>query len=107
MKAFFFIVIILHALIHLLGFLKAFNLAEISQLKREISKPYGVLWLLALLLLTTAAIQFILNYNLWWATAIVGAILSQIIIIYFWQDAKYGTIPNIIIILVAIISFVN
>jgi|GEM_PF-3530722 Flp pilus assembly protein protease CpaA len=32
-------------------------------------------------------------------------IFSQILIITSWQDAKFGMIPNIIILLVVIISF--
>ncbi len=107
MKWFFFIIIIIHALIHLLGFLKAFNLAEINQLTQYISKPTGMFWLIALLLLLLSAILFIANDNLWWIPAIIGVILSQILIIVFWSDAKFGTIPNILIILVAIIAFAD
>lgn len=107
MKTFFFIIITLHALIHLLGFLKVYGFAEINQLTQPISKLFGVLWLFALLLLLAADIQFILDSDLWWAVGIVGAILSQILIIVFWQDAKFGTIPNIIILLVAIVAFAD
>ena len=107
MRIIFFIIIILHALIHLLGFIKAFGFAEINQLTQNISKPIGILWLIALLFLLAAAIQFISNHDLWWITALVAVILSQILIILFWQDAKFGTIPNIVILLVAIVAFAD
>ena len=107
MKWIFSFVVSLHSLIHLLGFVKAFQFAEINQLTQQISKPVGVLWLLAFLILAISAIQFILDKDIWWMAAFVGIILSQILIILYWQDAKFGTIPNIIILLVAIIAFAN
>ena len=99
MKWFLVFIIIIHALIHLLGFLKAFQLAEINQLTQNISKPMGMLWLIALVLLLTAAVQLISSNDLWWITAFAAVILSQVLIILFWQDAKLGTIANIIILL--------
>jgi hypothetical protein len=105
MKWIFFFIVITHALIHLLGFLKAFQLAEINQLTQNISKPLGILWLLALVLLLAAAVQLISNHDLWWITAFVAVILSQVLIIIFWQDAKFGTIANIIILLSVIAGY--
>lgn len=105
MKWIFFFVVVLHALIHLLGFVKAFQLAEINQLTQQISKPVGVFWLITFLLLAASAFQFILDKDIWWIAALIGIILSQILIVVYWQDAKFGTIPNIIILLAAIIAF--
>jgi len=107
MKWLFFIIVIIHSLIHLLGFLKAFQLAEVNQLTQHISKPAGVFWLIALLLLLVSALLFISNNNLWWIPALIGVILSQVLIIMFWTDAKFGTIPNLVILVVAIIAFAN
>ncbi len=107
MKWILFFLVIIHAVIHLLGFLKAFGFAEINQLTQNISKPIGILWLIALILFLIAAIQFISNHDLWWITALAAVILSQVLIILFWQDAKFGTITNIIILLVAIVSFAD
>ncbi len=107
MKWFFFFLISLHALIHLLGFVKAFQLAEINQLTQQISKPIGVIWLLAFLILVIAAIQFILEKDIWWMLALIGIIISQVLIILYWQDAKFGTIPNVIILLVAVVAFAD
>lgn len=107
MKIVFILIVIIHALIHLLGFLKAFQLAEINQLTQNISRPMGILWLIALILFLAAAIQFISNHDLWWITALAAVILSQVLIILFWQDAKFGTITNLIILLVAIVAFAD
>lgn len=107
MKWILFFLVIIHALIHLLGFIKAFGFAEINQLTQNISKPIGILWLIALILFLIAAIQFVSNHDLWWITALAAVILSQVLIILFWQDAKFGTIPNIIILLVAVVAFAD
>lgn len=107
LKIFFLIVVFLHGLIHLLGFLKAFQLAEINQLTQHISKPMGILWLITVILFLTAAIQLISNHNLWWITGLAAVILSQVLIILFWQDAKFGTIPNVIILIALILAAAN
>lgn len=107
MKIFFFIVFTIHSIIHVLGFLKAFQFANITQLTQQISKPLGILWLVTLLLLLISAIQFIGDDEIWWMAGLAGIILSQILIIFFWQDAKYGTIPNILILLVAITALAD
>jgi hypothetical protein len=51
----------IHALIHVMGFAKAFGLASLTQLKIPISRPMGVLWLAAamLLLMAVAAIDWL------------------------------------------------
>lgn len=107
MKWFFLFLISLHSLIHLLGFVKAFQLAEINQLTQQISRPVGVIWLVTFLILAAAAIQFILEKDIWWMFALIGIIISQVLIILYWQDAKFSTIPNVIILLVAIVTFAD
>lgn len=97
--------IMVHGLIHLMGFMKAFDLAKIPQLTANISKPVGLAWLAAFALFLFSSGLFIAKKEWWWLFAFIAVILSQILIITSWQDAKFGTIPNIIILLVVIISF--
>lgn len=107
MKVLFLIIFAIHGLIHLAGFAKAFNLAELSQLTRFISKTAGIMWLLAALLFLSSMGLLVLKKPEWWMVAIVAVVLSQIIIIQSWTDAKYGTILNFIILLPIIVSFMN
>ena len=107
MKIIFTIIVILHGLIHLLGFLKAFQFAEINQLTQNISKTFGIIWMSACLIFIIASIQFIVKNEWWWLTAFIGTLISQILIIAFWQDAKFGTIANLIILFVSILAFAN
>ena len=66
-----FIVLLLgHGLIYLLGFLKAFDLAQVNELTQVIwSRPLGFLWLLAALLFIVTAVAFALKKRWWWPTA--------------------------------------
>jgi len=102
MKYLFSILVLAHGLIHLMGFLKAFGIAAINQLTKEISKPMGILWLFVTIVLITTAFFYFIKNEYWWLMAISGAILSQLLIIGYWHDAKFGTIANVIILLIAV-----
>lgn len=105
MKIVFLIIVLLHGLIHLLGFVKGFELKEVKELTLPISKPLAVVWLTATILFLTYGVLSLLNSKYAWLIGIIAVILSQALIILFWKDAKFGTIPNIIILAVSIVSF--
>ena len=107
MKAGFLIIVLLHGLIHLAGFAKAFGFWEIKNLTLPISKPLGLVWLAATLLFLIYGILYFLNYNYTWRLGLVALILSQGLIIYFWTDAKFGSLPNFIILLAILVSYGN
>ena len=65
-------------------------------------KVVSVLWFVAYALFLCAVIFFLLYSPLWWIYAAAGVVVSQILIILDWHEAKYGTITNIIILLVII-----
>jgi hypothetical protein len=96
---------LLHGLIHLMGFAKAFQLAEIEQLTLSISKPAGMFWLVACIIFVIAGAVYFSNKNWWWMVAGLGIVLSQVLIIVYWQDAKFGTIANIIILLICLPAY--
>ncbi len=99
------LILVIHGLIHLLGFVKAFNLAQVDALTKHISKPFGVIWLLTAVLFMVTAVLFFLDRDWWWAIGAVAVIISQLLIILYWSDAKFGTIANLIIIIPIIIAF--
>ena len=99
------IIILLHGLIHFMGFAKAFGYAEIKQLTVPISKASGTFWLIAALLFIITAVLFLLNKQSWWMVSLAAVIISQVVIITSWHDAKFGTIANIIILIAAIFGF--
>lgn len=105
MKIAFLIIVLLHGLIHLLGFVKGFELREVKELTLPISKTLGVVWLTATILFLTYGFLYLLNSKYAWLIGLVAVVVSQVIIFLFWKDAKFGTIPNIIILAVSIVSF--
>lgn len=105
MKYLFLLIVLIHGVIHLLGFVKGFRFAEVSQLTQEISKPTAVLWLAAAALFLLTATLFLARQPYWPIVAFISVALSQVLIFISWTDARYGTIANLIILLVAIAGY--
>ena len=76
--------------------MQAFGFANLSQLTQNISKPAGAAWLIAALLFVVTGIVFLLGKEWWWMIAISALVISQLLIVMSWQDAKFGTIANIV-----------
>jgi hypothetical protein len=105
LKYIFALVIAIHGLIHCMGFAKAFGYGNITQLTKDISKTAGAFWLITALIIVIAMVLLLLNKNSWAVLAIIGAIISQVLILTVWKDAKYGSIANILLLIVAIASW--
>ena len=93
-----------HGLIHLMGFAKAFHYGQITQLTKDISKPAGAIWLLAALMFIACAGLMLLKKE-WWLLGLVAVLLSQALIFMAWQDSKYGSIANAIVLVATILAF--
>lgn len=105
MRTILIVLVLLHGLIHLMGFLKAYGLANFNQLTQFISKPVGMFWLLISFLFVTIAVLMLLKKEWWPYLGLIAVFLSQILIIVFWNDAKFGTIANIIILLASLSGY--
>jgi len=105
MRIAFLILVIIHGLIHLFGFVKAFGLSEVKQLTQHISASFGVFWLLAFIFFLMAAIMFAFKNSHWWWFGLIAVVASQILIVFFWHDAKFGSIANAIILIAVIIGY--
>jgi hypothetical protein len=104
MRVTFFVLVLLHGFIHILGFVKAFGFRDVKELSMTISKPMGVLWLINTLLFLTYGLLFILNFRQSWIIGLVAVIISQILVFIFWKDARYGTILNMIALAVCLVA---
>ena len=89
MRLLLFVVIMVHGLIHLMGFAKAFEYAELSQLTQRISRPVGLLWLAAAVAFVAAGVLFILRPEAWWWVGAPAVVLSQALIFASWRDAPW------------------
>lgn len=93
----------LHGAIHLLGFVKGLGLAAVPQLQLAISTRVGVAWLVAALLLIGSSVLVFVAPRVWWMVALPGVLLSQLLIIGAWQDAKFGTLANVVLLVPLVI----
>lgn len=98
------VVLLLHGALHLFGFAKGFGLAALPQLSLAISRPQAVAWLFGALAFGLAFVGLVVGSRLWGVAALVGVVVSQVMIAGQFADAKYGTIANVLILVPALIS---
>lgn len=84
-----------HGLIHVLGFVAGFALAQVPELKMTIGRLAGMLWLAASGLFIAAAMLAVAEPRVWWVPAALGLVLSQWLIVQVWRDAKLGSLINV------------
>lgn len=100
-------VLTLHGLIHLMGFVKAFGVAEMSQLTQPISRAQGLVWLLAAVLVVGAVVAFFVAPQWFWLVGVVALVVSQGILVTAWRDAKFGTVANVILLVGVALRFAS
>lgn len=91
----------LHGLIHFLGAAKGLGLAEVPQLAEAVSVGGGLGWLAAALVMLLTATMIVARREAWWTAALIAVALSQPMIFTAWGDARFGTVPNVMILLAA------
>lgn len=105
MRIAFIILLALHGGIHLFGFLKAFGIVEFKAIGQPITRTLGVFWLITFVLYSILVIQLIIRSDFWWIIGILALIFSQILILFHWSDTRFGSIVNLIILLVTIVGY--
>jgi hypothetical protein len=111
MRVVFTLILLLHGLIHAFGVVKWFHLGNVPQLTGRTlfrlsptgEQIFAALWLLALLGLLATGALYLLRHNTWWVVGLASALLSELLIVMAWPDAKFGTIANILI-LIAVLA---
>lgn len=109
------LLLLIHGLIHLLGFVKEFRLASVEQLSGDTlftfsvqaRKVLGVLWLCASVLVVVSTIFWWRGINAWWMIGLAALLLSQLLIVLYWQDAKFGAIANAILLIAIVLGIAN
>lgn len=100
-------VLVLHGLIHFLGAAKGLQWAEVAALHAPMSKVRGLIWLLAGLLVIGTAVAYAIRSPQWLWLGLAALLLSQILIAAYWQDARYGSIPNLLLVLALVGGFLK
>lgn len=99
------LILLLHGSLHFIGFAKAYHYGNLTQLTKDIPKSNGLVWLMTAILFLVATGLFLLKKDSWPYLAIVAVVISQILIIIVWKDAKFGSILNLVVLFVALVSW--
>lgn len=105
-------ILVIHSFFQAIGVRQEWNIrwhdqrsAQIfTQFTANTSEIAGVVWLLAGLLLLLGAVGYLLRNQWYWIPPAAALLISQVLIITHWQDASYGTIVNLVILVFVIIS---
>lgn len=95
--------ILFHGLLHLIGFYRSFARAGVIRLKVYIPRSLGLLWLISALLFVLCGIFLIFEVKGWMFFMIAALLISQVLIILSWTEARYGTVLNIIILVLSLL----
>jgi hypothetical protein len=106
------VLLIGHGLIHLLGPVEIWGVADLEELTGrpsidivQTAADIGANgWLAAFLILLIAGIGVFTRQSWWRLWAIVGVVVSQAVIVIWWADAATGTIPNLLVIAAVVSS---
>jgi len=101
------IILAIHGLIHLLGFVTAWEFAEVNELEDSTlfsldpgsgpAQAFGLLWLLAALALVVAAVGLV--WQAGWTGRMVGiaAAVSLVVTVVWWTDAWIGAVISAVV----------
>jgi hypothetical protein len=97
----------IHGLIHAMGFLKAYRLAELPQLVQPIGRTTGLLWLASGVLVVATAACLVFAPRISWMVGAAALVASQAVIATSWSDAKFGTLGNVVLLLAVVYGFLS
>lgn len=95
-------VAVAHGLIHLLGAVKGFGWAEVSELQEPIGGFTGGVWLVAAIAMVLAGVLLAVGARGWWVMGATAVVVSQAVIFTSWSDASAGSVANALV-LVAVV----
>jgi Family of unknown function (DUF6544) len=107
MRWLFIALIVLHGVIHVMGFAKAFGLADLPQLTTSVSAGMGIAWLVSACLFITSALLLAARHRAWWVSGLAAVVLSQAVIATAWSDAKAGSIANALVLVGVVYGFAS
>ncbi|SHN12149.1 hypothetical protein SAMN04488057_10761 [Cyclobacterium lianum] len=91
MKLTFLLLVLVHGLIHSLGMIRAFDWMQLKEFTAEVSRGMGLLWLTASLLFLLFGLFYYWGWRHSLYIGVAAVLLSQILILLYWKDARFGT----------------
>jgi hypothetical protein len=71
------------------------------------SRTLGVVWLIACPVFLAAAAALLLHSDAWRIWTLVGVVLSQLLIVLWWKDARFGTVANVLLLAVVLLPLLS
>jgi hypothetical protein len=103
------LLLLIHGTIHLVGFARGWSFmrtgisGDTSADLKGRTKLVNIIGVVTCILFVLAMIAYLNNSGWWWVLSIPAIVLSQVLISFYWNDAKFGTIMNVVVLLVVII----
>lgn len=106
--------LVIHGLIHVIGFASSWGLADFQEASRAptnliaaqsgdpIVRVLGVVWLLALTAFLIAAMLLVGDSTMWRPVALGAAVISMVPIILWWQNAPLRAVANALVLIAAL-----
>jgi len=104
------IYLIVHGLIHLIGFVTNFQIAEIEEItysttvlagRLEIgdvgTRVLGIAWLLVAVAFVISGVAIFFSPPWWWSFTLAVTGVSLVLSILGWPDARFGVLANVVI----------
>jgi len=89
--------LVVHGLIHVMGFAKAFGYADLPGLTVPVSPTMGLIWLGAACLFLASALAIYACPRVWWLLGVAAVAVSTVAIAPSWRDARAGAIANVVV----------
>ena len=102
--------LLIHGLIHAMGFAGAWGLAQFEGASKTPTnfvavdpdgpavRALGVLWMVALAAFLVAAVLLMGDSAAWRPAAIAAAVTSMVVVALWWEDAPMGALANALVI---------
>ena len=101
------LLLITHALIHLAASMDAFGFLSIVWISGDPSRICGLFWLAASGLFLLSLLLILLKSPNWIWVATSACIISQVLILTYWKDAKLGSLVNLVVAAAAVFSVMS
>ena len=93
------ILLIIHGVVHFTGLIRAFMPSHFPVFTTYINKPTGLDWALAGSFFILAGVLLLVSNEYWWVITGTAILISQILIVFNWHDARFGTVVNVILLI--------
>ena len=106
------IYLIVHGIIHVLGFVVNFQIAEIEGVRYSTAvlagkvnigvvgiRVLGIVWLLIAVAFVISGVGIFFSPSWWWSFTLATNVVSLIVTVLGWPDSKFGVLANVIILL--------